>query len=122
MIDSTRLQHIQRGDILYVDFGDQPGSVIHGIRPALVLQNNTGNRHSPTVIVAAITTCIKKVYQPTHIFLGKQFGLKENSMLLLEQIATVDKRQIINYVGTVSPQFMHTVNEAYAISIGLTNI
>ena len=68
-----------RGDIYYVDFGNQPGSVVHGIRPAMVIQNDVGNRHAPTLIVAAITTEIKKLRQPTHVLLGTQFGLEQLS-------------------------------------------
>ena len=71
---------IHRGDIYYLDFGNQPGSTVHGIRPAMVVQNNVGNRHSPTVIVAAITAEIKKTRQPTHVQLGSQFGLPQESI------------------------------------------
>ena len=116
-LDSTH--KTARGDIYYVNFGDGPGSVIHGIRPALIIQNNTANRFSSTVIVAAITTGIKKLKQPTHVMIGKRFGLAKDSMLLLEQIFTIDKTSLIEYIGSASPDFMQTVNKAYALSIGL---
>ena len=77
---------IVRGDIYFVNFGKVPGSFMQGIRPAMVLQNDVGNRHAPTVIVAAITTEIKKLRQPTHILIGAKFGLPEVSMLMLEQL------------------------------------
>ena len=109
---------IFRGDIYYVDFGNVPGSLMQGIRPAMVLQNNVGNRHAPTVIVAAITTEIKKLRQPTHILIGARYGLPEISMLMLEQIITVDKRYLLNYIGTADKGFMRAVDRAANISIG----
>ena len=109
---------ISRGDIYYVDFGNVPGSLMQGIRPAMVLQNNVGNRHAPTVIVAAITTEIKKLRQPTHIFIGARYGLPEISMLMLEQIITVDKRYLLNYIGTADKGFMRAVDHAANVSIG----
>lgn len=72
---------IFRGDIYYVDFGNVPGSLMQGIRPAMVLQNNVGNRHAPTVIVAAITTEIKKLRQPTHILIGARYGCLRSQCL-----------------------------------------
>ena len=109
---------ISRGDIYYVDFGNVPGSLMQGIRPAMVLQNNVGNRHAPTVIVAAITTEIKKLRQPTHIFIGARYGLPEISMLMLEQIITIDKRYLLNYIGTADKGFMRNVDRAANVSIG----
>lgn len=102
-----------------MDFGNQPGSTVHGIRPAMVVQNNVGNRHSPTVIVAAITTEIKKTRQPTHVQLGSQFGLPQESMLMLEQLTTIDKVMLRQYIGTVDEAFMKTVDRALSVSVGL---
>lgn len=109
---------VYRGDIFYVDFGNQPGSVVHGVRPAIIVQNDVGNWHSPTLIVAAITTEIKKLRQPTHVLLGKQFGLPEESMLMLEQLATIDKTALLTYVGTATDDFLALVDRAIAISVG----
>ena len=111
---------ICRGDINYVDFGNIPGSLMQGIRPAMVLQNNVGNRHAPTVIVAAITTEIKKLRQPTHVLIGAKYGLPEVSMLMLEQIITVDKRYLLSYIGTADKGFMRAVDRAANESIGTT--
>ena len=110
---------IHRGDIYYMDFGNQPGSTVHGIRPAMVVQNNVGNRHSPTVIVAAITTEIKKTRQPTHVQLGSQFGLPQESMLMLEQLTTIDKVMLRQYIGAVDEAFMKTVDRALSVSVGI---
>lgn len=113
---------IYRGDIYYVDFGNQPGSVIHGVRPAMVVQNDVGNWHSTTLIVAAITTELKLKRQPTHIMLGTQFDLPRESMLLLEQLATIDKIMLQTYVGTADEAFMKKVDRALSISVGIKPI
>ena len=118
-MNSVYFPRILRGDIFYVDFGNQPGSVIHGIRPAMVIQNNVGNWHSTTLVVAAITTALKKDRQPTHIWIGEQFGLPRESMLLLEQLFTIDKYSLQTYVGTASDSFLENVNWALSISVGL---
>ena len=110
---------IVRGDIYFVNFGKVPGSFMQGIRPAMILQNNVGNRHAPTVIVAAITTEIKKTRQPTHIVIGARFGLPEVSMLMLEQLSTIDKRYLMSYIGTADKWFMRSVDRAANISIGI---
>lgn len=110
---------IYRGDIFYVDFGNQPGSAVHGIRPAMVVQNDVGNWHAPTLIVAAITTEIKKLRQPTHVLIGQQFGLPQESMLMLEQLATIDKTALLTYVGTASNEFLESVDKSLSISIGI---
>lgn len=109
---------IARGDIYFVNFGKLPGSLMQGIRPAMILQNDVGNRHAPTVIVAAITTEIKKLRQPTHILIGAKFGLPEVSMLMLEQLATIDKSYLLQYIGTAPKDFMRLVDRAANISIG----
>lgn len=113
---------VHRGDIYYVDFGNQPGSAVHGIRPAMVVQNEVGNRHAPTIIVAAITTEIKKTRQPTHVLLGAQFGLPQESMLMLEQLTTIDKVMLQRYIGTAEEGFMKTVDRALSISVGVRPI
>ena len=113
---------VHRGDIYYVDFGNQPGSAVHGIRPAMIVQNDVGNRHAPTIIVAAITTEIKKTRQPTHVLLGTQFGLPQESMLMLEQLATIDKTMLENFVGTADAEFMKKVDRALSVSVGVRPI
>lgn len=84
---------ISRGDLFYYDFGDRVGSVQSGERPVLVVQADDYNKNAPTVIVAAVTSVIKKRYLPSHIILGDKFGLKKPSMVLLEQVQTVNKNQ-----------------------------
>ena len=118
-MESSIFKRIYRGDIYYVDFGNQPGSVEHGVRPAMVVQNDVGNRYAPTVIVAAITSEIKKLRQPTRIKLGKQFGLTFDSMLLLEQLFTIDKSQLETYVGTASNDFLREIDRSIAVSVGI---
>ena len=118
-MDKKLFPRIYRGDIFYVDFGNQPGSVVHGIRPAMVVLNDTGNWHAPTLIVAAITTEIKKLRQPTHIVIGARFGLPQESMLLLEQLFTIDKTMLLTYVGTADEDFLESVDKAVAVSVGV---
>lgn len=113
---------IKRGHIYYVDFGQQPGSAVHGIRPAIVLQNDTGNRHAPTVIVAAITSEIKKLRQPTHVVINIQSGLPKQSMILLEQIVTVDKQTIGKHLGCASEDSLGLIDRALAVSVGLPSL
>ena len=80
---------ISRGDLFYYDFGEREGSIQSGVRPVLVVQDNEFNTNAPTIIVASLTTVLKKRYLPSHIILGKEFGLKKPSMVLLEQIQTI---------------------------------
>ena len=118
-MERTMFLRVLRGDIFYVDFGHADGSPIHGIRPAMVVQNDVGNWHSTTVIVAAITTAIKATRQPTHVYVGNRFGLPRESMLMLEQLFTVDKLSLKEYLGTVEDEFLDLVDEAAAISLGV---
>lgn len=92
---------ICRGDLFYYDFGDNSGSVQSGERPVLVIQADDYNQNAPTIIVAAVTSVIKKRYLPSHIILGEEFGLKKPSMVLLEQIRTVNREDLREYIGTV---------------------
>ena len=85
---------ICRGDLFYYDFGTRTGSVQSGTRPVLVIQADDYNRNAPTIIVAAVTGVIKKRYLPSHILLGQEFGLKKPSMVLLEQLQTVNKDEL----------------------------
>lgn len=95
---------IKRGEIYYYDFGDTEGSIQSGRRPVLVLQTNNFNQRSTTVIVAAITGVIKKRYLPSHIILSERFGLSRPSMVLLEQISTIDQRKLGEYVGYIDDE------------------
>ena len=113
---------IRRGDIYYVNFGYNIGSVQNFCRPGVVIQNNSGNAVAPTVIVAAITSEIKKTNLPVHAYIGKKFGLTEPSMVLLEQVKTVDKQNLGIYIGHVSPECMRRIDRAAAYSIGLRHL
>lgn len=110
---------VRRGDIYYINFGELPGSSEHGIRPGMIVQNNIGNRYAPTVIVAAITSSVKKLNQPTHVLIGSRFGLDRPSMLMAEQLFTVDKSSLLRYIGTADSTFLQEVNRALNRSIGL---
>lgn len=111
---------IRRGDIYYADLSPVVGSEQGGIRPVLIIQNNVGNRYSPTVIAAAITSRGSKAKLPTHIKLyADNSGLSKDSVVLLEQIRTIDKTRLKEKMGTLSPYDMYKVDEALSISFGL---
>ena len=111
---------IQRGDIYYADLSPVVGSEQGGIRPVLVIQNDIGNKYSPTVIAAAITSQINKAKMPTHIELAaKDYGLNKDSVILLEQIRTIDKRRLREKIGRIDDGLMASVNNALSISFGL---
>ena len=95
---------ISRGDLFYYDFGEREGSIQSGVRPVLVVQANEFNTNAPTIIVASLTTVLKKRYLPSHIILGKEFGLKKPSMVLLEQIQTINKNDLLDYIGSVNDE------------------
>ncbi|MCI7181398.1 MAG: type II toxin-antitoxin system PemK/MazF family toxin [Schaedlerella sp.] len=111
---------IKRGDIYYAELSPVIGSEQGGVRPVLVIQNDVGNRHSPTVIVAAITSKMNKAKLPTHIELSAQkFDIVKNSVILLEQIRTIDKQRLREYVCHIDSRMMGKVNEAIRISLEL---
>ena len=111
---------VKRGDIYYADLSPVVGSEQGGIRPVLVIQNDIGNKYSPTVIAAAITSQINKAKMPTHIELAaKDYGLNKDSVILLEQIRTIDKRRLREKIGRIDDGLMASVNNALAISFGL---
>lgn len=114
-------KEIRRGDIFYADLDPVIGSEQGGIRPVLVIQNNTGNEYSPTVIVAAITSK-PKTKLPTHVSLKNRKGLEKNSVVLLEQIRTIDKIRLENYVGTVDRFQMRKIDEALRRSTGVKKL
>jgi len=112
--------NVRRGDIYYADLSPVVGSEQGGVRPVLIVQNDTGNRHSPTVIVAAITSQMGKAKLPTHIELAAQsYGLPKDSVILLEQIRTLDKRRLRERMGRVEGDIMEQVDAAIAVSFGL---
>ena len=97
---------VKRGEIYFCDLGENDGSVQNGARPVLVVQCDEGNNASTTTVVAAITTATKKKYLPSHIYLDQNYGLKHPSMLMLEQLRTVNQSDLINYVGVVDDEYM----------------
>ena len=112
--------NVRRGDIYYADLSPVVGSEQGGVRPVLIVQNNTGNKYSPTVIAAAITSQINKAKLPTHIELSaKSYGLTKDSVVLLEQIRTIDKRRLKEHMGHLDSLTMQKVNAAISVSFGL---
>ncbi len=110
---------IRRGELYYADLSPVVGSEQGGVRPVLVVQNDVGNKYSPTVIAAAVTSRINKARLPTHIELcAKQFGLAKDSVILLEQIRTIDKRRLKERIGMLPEGTMSRVNEALLVSLG----
>ena len=111
---------IKRGDIYYADLSPVVGSEQGGMRPVLIVQNDTGNKHSPTVIAAAITSQTGKAKLPTHIELsGHSVGLTRDSVILLEQIRTLDKSRLREKMGRLDGETMNRVDNAIAVSFGL---
>ena len=114
---------IRRGDMFYADLSPVVGSEQGGVRPVLIIQNDTGNKYSPTVIAAAITSRTGKAKLPTHIEIGlENGGLKSDSVILAEQIRTIDKSRLKEKIGHIdNRQIMEKVNDAIGISFGLEN-
>ena len=111
---------IKRGDIFYADLRHVVGSEQGGIRPVLIIQNNVGNRHSPTVICAAITSKMNKAKLPTHIEINAElYGIEKDSVILLEQLRTIDKRRLKEKIGHMTDVDMKKVNNALLISLSL---
>ena len=111
---------LRRGDIFYGDLSPVIGSEQGGVRPVLIIQNDIGNKYSPTVIVAAITSQINKAKLPTHVELeALKYGITKDSVILLEQIRTIDKRRLKEKIGHLSEELMKQVDTAIQISFGL---
>ena len=111
---------VQRGDIFYADLSPVIGSEQGGVRPVVVIQNNVGNKYSPTIIIAAITSQINKAKLPTHIEIkGQEYGLPKDSVVLLEQIRTIDKKRLREKIGRFDSKVMKPIDDALAISIGI---
>ncbi|AEE90683.1 endoribonuclease toxin [Tepidanaerobacter acetatoxydans Re1] len=114
---------VRRGDIFYADLNPVVGSEQGGIRPVLVVQNDVGNKYSPTVIIAAITSQIDKAKLPTHVELqSKDYGLEKDSVILLEQLRTIDKRRLKEKITILDQDIMKKVDEALKVSLGLEEL
>lgn len=113
------MSKLRRGEVYYASLGPTIGSEQGGTRPVVIIQNDVGNKHSPTVIVAPLTTRDKKAYLPTHIHVGTSKGMPEDSMILLEQLRTIDKQRIKNFVCQLSGEVLEQLNKALVISLGL---
>ncbi len=111
---------VKRGDVFYADLSPVIGSEQGGVRPVLVVQNDVGNKYSPTIIIAAITSQINKAKLPTHIEIcACDYGLPKDSVVLLEQIRTIDKKRLREKIGHFDEDMMSRVDDCLKISIGL---
>lgn len=111
---------VKRGDVYFADLSPVVGSEQGGVRPVLVIQNDIGNRFSPTVIVAAITAQIQKAKLPTHVEIdAKRYGFERDSVILLEQVRTIDKQRLTDKITDLDEVMMGKVDEALQISLGL---
>ena len=111
---------IRRGDLYYADLSPVVGSEQGGIRPVLIIQNNVGNRHSPTVICAAVTSKMNKAKLPTHIEIStRDYKIMKNSVILLEQIRTIDKQRLREYVCHIDGVMMKKIDQAIRVSLEL---
>lgn len=114
---------VKRGDVFFADLSPVVGSEQGGIRPVLILQNDIGNRFSPTVIVAAITAQIQKAKLPTHVEIdAKTYDFERDSVILLEQIRTIDKQRLTDKITNLGEDVMIKVSDAVQISLGLINL
>ncbi len=112
--------NIRRGDIYYADLSPVVGSEQGGVRPVVIIQNDVGNKYSPTVIAAAITSRLGKAKLPTHIEISaERYGLSKNSVILLEQVRTIDKARLREKIGHLDDFVMDNVNSALSVSFGL---
>ena len=113
---------IQKGDLYFADLSPVMGSEQGGVRPVLVVQNDVGNKFSPTIIVAAVTSKKNKADLPTHVEIDAGGnGLSKNSIVLLEQLRTIDKRRLKERIGTIDKNRLPEVNEALSVSLGIEN-
>lgn len=114
---------VKRGDIFYADLSPVVGSEQGGVRPVLVVQNDVGNKFSPTVIISAITSQINKAKLPTHIEItADEYGLAKDSVILLEQVRTIDKKRLKERIGRLDDELMERVDNALTVSFGLSDI
>lgn len=114
---------VKKGDLFFADLSPVVGSEQGGIRPVLVVQNDVGNKYSPTIIVAAVTSQTGKAKLPTHVELkATQGGLSKNSVVLLEQLRTIDKQRLKERIGTLDDAQIPVVDEALGVSLGIANL
>lgn len=114
---------VKKGDLFFADLSPVVGSEQGGIRPVLVVQNDVGNKYSPTIIVAAVTSQTSKAKLPTHVELkATQGGLSKNSVVLLEQLRTIDKQRLKERIGSLDDRQIPVVDEALGISLGIANL
>lgn len=119
-MENKGIRKVKRGEIYYFDFGEYENSIQNGVRPVLVVQCDEGNEVSRTTIVAAMTSSIKKRYLPSHVLLGKNFGLKQPSMVLLEQLKTVNQADLLDYVGCIEGDcYEKLINNGLKKALGL---
>ncbi|NLW21720.1 MAG: type II toxin-antitoxin system PemK/MazF family toxin [Tissierellia bacterium] len=115
--------NVKRGDVFYADLSPVVGSEQGGVRPVLVIQNDIGNKYSPTIIVAAITSQINKAKLPTHVEIkAHEYGLPKDSVVLLEQVRTIDKKRLREKIGRFNDEMMAKVDECLKISLGLIDL
>lgn len=120
LVSGGNILIVKRGDVYFADLSPVVGSEQGGVRPVLVIQNDIGNRFSPTVIVAAITAQIQKAKLPTHVEIdAKKYGFERDSVILLEQIRTIDKQRLTDKITHLDEMMMSRVDEALQISLGL---
>ncbi|MGN1042139.1 MAG: type II toxin-antitoxin system PemK/MazF family toxin [Christensenellales bacterium] len=112
---------IKRGELYYADLSPVVGSEQGGVRPVLIVQNDVGNRYSPTIIAVAVTSQINKARLPTHIELDTTCGLPKDSVILTEQVRTLDKRRLKDKIGALDSKAMERVNNALLVSLGFFN-
>ncbi|UPK45920.1 type II toxin-antitoxin system PemK/MazF family toxin [Paenibacillus pabuli] len=110
---------IKRGDIYMIEYGDGEGSEQQGYRPGMVIQNDVGNEYSPTVIVAAITNSENKRLMPTHFPLGIKDGVRKPSVVMFEQVRTIDKTRLDDRIGSLTPELLKQIERPLMISLGL---
>ncbi|QHI71270.1 type II toxin-antitoxin system PemK/MazF family toxin [Aminipila terrae] len=111
---------VKKGDIYFADLSPVIGSEQGGIRPVLVVQNDVGNKYSPTIIVAAVTSQLNKAKLPTHVEIdAKDNGLSKKSVVLLEQLRTIDKKRLKERIGAIDESLLPNVNEALTVSLGI---
>ena len=115
------LNGVKRGDVFFADLSPVQGCEQGGIRPVLVIQNDIGNRFSPTVIIAAITAQIQKAKLPTHIEVSKKYGFDRDSVILMEQVRTLDKGRLQEKITHLPDEIMEKADKAALISLGLVN-
>ena len=120
-MNSAQFYNVRRGDVFYADLSPVVGSEQGGVRPVLIVQNDVGNRYSPTVIAAAITSQTSKARLPTHIEVFASAGLSKDSVVLLEQIRTIDKKRLKEKMGHLDDRLMEQINDALQVSFGLSD-